>query len=179
MPWAPGTLSYAQFSRPLLMPFPPPAMPFPSSPPVLYLNILYGSNHITSSLKDFPIPEGMTVLPLSTTAEFSGEVCSGAYGVFFCMFAPLPTSIHLLTARTVPPRKLSKTIKTRPVTYWTSPRRCTLCMSHMSFLILEKTAKQSISISQNENWGSELGWGSPKRFAAEPGCGTCPPPPFY
>lgn len=83
MPWAPGTLSYAQFSRPLLMPFPPPAMPFRSSPPVLYLNILHGSNHITSSLKDFPTPEGMTVLPLSTTVEFSREVCSGAYGAFF------------------------------------------------------------------------------------------------
>lgn len=41
----------------------------------------------------------------------------GLRGFFFCMFAPLPTSIHLLTAWTVPPRKLSKTIKTRPVTY--------------------------------------------------------------
>lgn len=39
MPWAPAILSYARFSRPLLMPFPPAAMPFPSSPLVLYLNI--------------------------------------------------------------------------------------------------------------------------------------------
>lgn len=94
MPWAPGTLSYAQFSRPLLMPFPPPAMPFRSSPPVLYLNILHGSNHITSSLKDFPTPEGMTVLPLSTTVEFSREVCSGAYGAFFFLHVCSSSYVH-------------------------------------------------------------------------------------
>ena len=44
--------------------FPPSAMPLQSLPLVLYLNILHGSGCVTSSMKDFPTPKGMTVLPL-------------------------------------------------------------------------------------------------------------------
>lgn len=152
MPWVPGTLSYAQFSRPLLMPFPPPAMPFLSSPLVLYLNILYGSNHITSSLKDFPIPEGMTVLPLSTTAEFSGEVCSGAYGVFFLHVCSSPYVHTSLDSTDCASQKALKNHQNKTGHLLNlSPPLYTLYVTYVISNPGKNSAKQSISISQNEN----------------------------
>lgn len=61
---APGILNDVQFFRPLLMLFPPPTMPFQSSPLGLYLNFLHGIRHVTSSMKDFPTP-GWSHIPCS------------------------------------------------------------------------------------------------------------------
>lgn len=113
---APGILNCMQFFRPLLMPFPSSTMPFQSSPLVLYLNILHGSSCVTSSMKDFPTPEGVTLHPLFTTLELypvekSTPVPMGSV----YMLAPPPMSrVSYELCLSANPQKPSET---RPVIY--------------------------------------------------------------